>query len=785
MSAPVCFRDRLWVDGVKALAVLSVVVLHSSMSPPGTEDAPVALPLCGLDVCFVLSGFLTTMWCVERVFYTNSVSPLLFFTTRVRKIIPPVVTVILISCLVFALVATEEQLSTVQDTLFPESVAAFYFLIGSTQPTDWLVQETQDDPLDHLWPIILLVHIYAAHLLLCFIVHHSAIRIGEVFVWILVCVPLVLGIVFIVSVGATSLAIAIWYSFIPVFDFLAGAAVATVVWKLSQHQLGRQKRRDEASAHEDAEDPDGGGRGRRPPIDTALHSSATHVRWAMAAGDWMLSFTYEPVLLASFALATLLGSCFFALDRQMGWDAVAHAVACVSTAVFLFAEEWHHLLHVRSVPAAGERARPSSASPHYHEQVALQRAQRESDADADASSPSTGSPVVRNMPYVHLRLSSGAEHPVFLFVAQRAFLMYLWHWPLIVCGDLAGVLPAADAASVLPVLARTLIVVVGSLALAVLTDDLVIEPLSRIPIRSRKDQLRFVLGALAVAFVAIFIVVWYTAPGVVVVQDEQLEYEIDIQREEDEYMLHAIEQQKDHGPLVLLIGDEMADQLHETLSEVGADRGFEVAFFDIGQCPDARLLLYKYRTEKDCSDRLNAAVKEVERLKPFLVIVQTLHRDYPNWKKMAGFTELMGNGVIEFYKELMRHGAKLASLATWPNAPRGQKWDIKGCVQRLSSAELRQGTACQMAAQHGAFHNELGQKLSGWCSGKSCGWVELSDVVCPGGQCPGIFEDELGEKGWTYHSKWMPNGEYLRTLKQRIVEEFSKAGVALEVPQTA
>ena len=92
---------RASIDGLRALAVISVVVFHAS--PSWLSGGYV-----GVDIFFVISGYLiTTLICEQTV--SNSFSFLNFYSRRIKRIFPALL-ITMIACLAygwFALLGSE------------------------------------------------------------------------------------------------------------------------------------------------------------------------------------------------------------------------------------------------------------------------------------------------------------------------------------------------------------------------------------------------------------------------------------------------------------------------------------------------------------------------------------------------------------------------------------------------------------------------------------------------------------------------------------------------------
>lgn len=146
-------RHRRDIEGVRALAVLAVVLYHFGV--PGFSGGYV-----GVDVFFVVSGFLITSLLVAERESTGRVSFRDFYARRVRRLLP-------ISTVVLAVTAVVSAIwldVTRHDPLVDEIVAAAVFganLLFANQGTDYLASSLPPSPVQHYWSLSVEEQFYA------------------------------------------------------------------------------------------------------------------------------------------------------------------------------------------------------------------------------------------------------------------------------------------------------------------------------------------------------------------------------------------------------------------------------------------------------------------------------------------------------------------------------------------------------------------------------------------------------------------------------------------------
>ena len=131
------------IDGLRALAVLAVILFH-------TKDDLMRGGFAGVDIFFVISGFLITS-ILKRDLHQGSFSIAEFYERRARRILPALLTVITATLLVFSM------------SLFPadymeatKSAIAAIFSVSNIffwHSIDYFAPASQEMPLLHTWSL--------------------------------------------------------------------------------------------------------------------------------------------------------------------------------------------------------------------------------------------------------------------------------------------------------------------------------------------------------------------------------------------------------------------------------------------------------------------------------------------------------------------------------------------------------------------------------------------------------------------------------------------------------
>lgn len=133
------------IEGLRAVAILIVVAFHAGVSRLGGG-------YLGVDVFFVLSGFLITGVLVDEVSDTGSVSLTGFWARRARRLLPAAGVVTLV-----VLLANAWVLSPFEQITRAETGGAFAFygsnILFAIRSTDYFGTAAVRDPLLHTWSL--------------------------------------------------------------------------------------------------------------------------------------------------------------------------------------------------------------------------------------------------------------------------------------------------------------------------------------------------------------------------------------------------------------------------------------------------------------------------------------------------------------------------------------------------------------------------------------------------------------------------------------------------------
>ena len=85
------------IDGLRAISVIAVILYHVEPEFIILNHQPFKGGFIGVDIFFVISGYLITKIILKELFETGSFSFKYFYERRIRRIVPPILFVIIVS----------------------------------------------------------------------------------------------------------------------------------------------------------------------------------------------------------------------------------------------------------------------------------------------------------------------------------------------------------------------------------------------------------------------------------------------------------------------------------------------------------------------------------------------------------------------------------------------------------------------------------------------------------------------------------------------------------------
>jgi len=132
------------IDGLRAIAVLLVVLYHAGIGP--------SLGFAGVDVFFVISGYLITSLLLREWSETSRIDLLAFYARRARRILPAAVVVVLATlwaCSIF--LAPGDLMRATESAAAAAVFGANFFFQASTG--GYFDSRAAEMPLLHLWSL--------------------------------------------------------------------------------------------------------------------------------------------------------------------------------------------------------------------------------------------------------------------------------------------------------------------------------------------------------------------------------------------------------------------------------------------------------------------------------------------------------------------------------------------------------------------------------------------------------------------------------------------------------
>jgi peptidoglycan/LPS O-acetylase OafA/YrhL len=159
VSAKTAFRPD--IEGLRGIAILLVILYHAKV--PGFAGGYV-----GVDVFYVVSGYLITGLIVEEIARTGTLSFRQFYARRARRLLPAAVLVVLATLAIGRVVLAPEEQRVLANT--GVSAAAYSSNVYlALRATDYLAAAGASNPLLHTWSLAVEEQFYLIWPLMVFI----------------------------------------------------------------------------------------------------------------------------------------------------------------------------------------------------------------------------------------------------------------------------------------------------------------------------------------------------------------------------------------------------------------------------------------------------------------------------------------------------------------------------------------------------------------------------------------------------------------------------------------
>src|ERR1700760_737805 len=138
-------KYRADIDGLRAVAIAAIVVYHADISllPGG---------FVGVDIFFVISGYLITTLLTRELEATGTVALTQFYARRIRRLLPALGLTVICTLATVSVFLSPLEVDTAAKTAIATAlyVSNFYFI---AQAADYFSPNSQHDPLLHTWSL--------------------------------------------------------------------------------------------------------------------------------------------------------------------------------------------------------------------------------------------------------------------------------------------------------------------------------------------------------------------------------------------------------------------------------------------------------------------------------------------------------------------------------------------------------------------------------------------------------------------------------------------------------
>jgi peptidoglycan/LPS O-acetylase OafA/YrhL len=132
------------IEGLRAVAVLSVLLYHAGL--------PVGAGFVGVDIFFVISGFLITGLLVTELERTGTISWVRFLGRRIRRLLPAAVLVLVVTAAFSWLVIPGLRLRSVGHDVIGAATYVVNWVLAARE-VDYLASDARPSPVQHFWSL--------------------------------------------------------------------------------------------------------------------------------------------------------------------------------------------------------------------------------------------------------------------------------------------------------------------------------------------------------------------------------------------------------------------------------------------------------------------------------------------------------------------------------------------------------------------------------------------------------------------------------------------------------
>ena len=155
------------IDGLRAVAVISVIFYHAQINIQGFDLFKTGF--IGVDIFFVISGYLITLIILKELIITNSFSFKNFYIRRIKRILPALLLVILVSLpLSWIYLLPNDFIDFLKSVLYSLGFSSNFFFHYSGQ--EYGADSGLLKPLLHTWSLSVEEQFYILFPLLFFLI---------------------------------------------------------------------------------------------------------------------------------------------------------------------------------------------------------------------------------------------------------------------------------------------------------------------------------------------------------------------------------------------------------------------------------------------------------------------------------------------------------------------------------------------------------------------------------------------------------------------------------------